>query len=171
MSNLRLICRPHTVFCCCKSVVRVRVSVGKNFNLPSRPSVSVFTSSSPFLGADSLLGKESWRGRWNLNQHRRMAVKASSNWADSKSPYQILGNLFWEVFFTKCWYWYFILKSMSSYIKIFMLLYFSFLFLYFVSVLSIAIACFLCSAHNMIVVWGKICMAERRMTLSFWFLL
>lgn len=71
-------------------MARVSFSVGKNPNLPSKPSVSVFTSSSPSLGADSFLTKESWGGRWNLNQHRRMAVKASSNWADSKSPYQIL---------------------------------------------------------------------------------
>ncbi|KAI5654774.1 hypothetical protein M9H77_31961 [Catharanthus roseus] len=90
MSNLRSICRPHTVFSCCRSFVKVRVSVGKNPNLPSTPSVSVFISPSLSLGVDSSLKKEPWLGRWSSNQHRRMVAKASSNWTDSKTPYQIL---------------------------------------------------------------------------------
>ncbi|KAL3514048.1 hypothetical protein ACH5RR_026765 [Cinchona calisaya] len=94
MSNLRAICRPHTVLSCCKSVVRVRVSIGKlNLGPPSLSSkspVSVFLSPPPLLGFDSAIKLEPWAARWRLNQQRRMGVKASSNWTDSKSPYDTL---------------------------------------------------------------------------------
>ncbi|XP_027090081.1 uncharacterized protein [Coffea arabica] len=95
MSNLRAICRPYAVFSCCRSVVRVRVSIGSPFNLGSpslspKSSVSVFLSPPPLLGLDSAIKMEPWATRWRLNQQRRMGVKASSNWTDSKSPYDTL---------------------------------------------------------------------------------
>lgn len=102
MGSFRAICKPHTVFSCCRSVVKVSVSI-KNPNLgppglSSRRSVSVFLRPPPLLGLDSAIKMESWDGKWRLNQQRRMVVKASSNWTDAKSPYDTLGNLFGLLF-------------------------------------------------------------------------
>ncbi|OAY23389.2 ER-phagy receptor 1 [Manihot esculenta] len=82
MSNLRTICRPHTVitsFMCCRHQARSRVRV--SFRNPDfKPP-----SSSPSLFSPWLLGNEPW---FRVNQ-RRTAVRASS-WTDQKSPYETL---------------------------------------------------------------------------------
>ncbi|CAI9116387.1 OLC1v1017520C1 [Oldenlandia corymbosa var. corymbosa] len=95
MGSFRAVCKPHTVFSCCRSVVKVTVSI-KNSDMgfpgfSAKRSVKVFLCPPPLLGMDSAVKMESWDGRWRLNQQqRRMAVKASSNWNDSKSPYETL---------------------------------------------------------------------------------
>lgn len=59
-------------------------------SLSLKSSVSVFLSPPPLLGLDPAIKMEPWVTRWRLNQQRRMGVKASSNWTDSKSPYDTL---------------------------------------------------------------------------------
>lgn len=93
MSNLRTICRPHTVFTsfmCCRHQARSRVRV--SFRNPDfKPP-----SSSPSLFSPWLLGNEPW---FRVNQ-RRTAVRASS-WTDQKSPYETLGNIIFRG--VVCW--------------------------------------------------------------------
>ncbi|KAF7139858.1 hypothetical protein RHSIM_Rhsim06G0087100 [Rhododendron simsii] len=91
MSNLRTICRPHTVFssiawCCCKDGARSRLrsttAVRVSILYPNtNPRMSSFFDSS------ELPTQVPWTSR--VNQRRTM-VKAS-NWTEAKSPYETLG--------------------------------------------------------------------------------
>ncbi|XP_058218723.1 uncharacterized protein LOC131329557 [Rhododendron vialii] len=90
MSNLKTICRPHTVFssiawCCCKDGARSR--------LRSTTAVRVSTlypntnpRMSSFFDSSELPTQVPWTSR--VNQRRTM-VKAS-NWTEAKSPYETL---------------------------------------------------------------------------------
>ncbi|KAE9457447.1 hypothetical protein C3L33_10653, partial [Rhododendron williamsianum] len=90
MSNLRTICRPHTVFssiawCCCKDGARSRLrsttTVRVSILYPNtNPRMSSFFDSS------ELPTQVPWTSR--VNQRRTM-VKAS-NWTEAKSPYETL---------------------------------------------------------------------------------
>ncbi|KAI8550514.1 hypothetical protein RHMOL_Rhmol06G0112800 [Rhododendron molle] len=90
MSNLRTICRPHTVFssiawCCCKDGTRSRLrsttAVRVSILYPNtNPRMSSFFDSS------ELPTHVPWTSR--VNQRRTM-VKAS-NWTEAKSPYETL---------------------------------------------------------------------------------
>ncbi|PSS00012.1 Chaperone protein like [Actinidia chinensis var. chinensis] len=92
MSNLRTICRPHTVFssiaCCCRdrarsrSTVTVRISIGNSNSKPRLSSPSVF---SVWFDTSEVPRYEPWL---RLNQRRTM-VRAS-NWSDARSPYETL---------------------------------------------------------------------------------
>jgi hypothetical protein len=101
MSNLRTICRPHTVFfssfVCCRERARVRVS----FRNPNyKPRFSSPSSFAPWFESLGSNGTEPW---FRVSQ-RRTLVRAS-NWSDQKSPYDTLGNslsfFFLLIFFFK----------------------------------------------------------------------
>ncbi|KFK42180.1 hypothetical protein AALP_AA2G221800 [Arabis alpina] len=85
MSNLRAICKPHTVFssivCCSRNQTRsiIRVSIQ---NASFRNRVSNSNSSSWFRSKDSNF--------WFRLSQRKTLVKASSNWSQEKSPYDTL---------------------------------------------------------------------------------
>ncbi|XP_057490348.1 uncharacterized protein LOC130776218 [Actinidia eriantha] len=90
MSNLRTVCRPHTVFSsiayCCRDQARsrstVRVSIGNHNSKPRLSSPSVF---SVWFDSSEVPRDEPWL---RLNQRRTM-VRAS-NWSDARSPYETL---------------------------------------------------------------------------------
>lgn len=99
MSNLRAICRPHTVFtsivCCNRHQTRSIYWVSiKKVGFRTRVSNSS-SSSSWFRSKDSNL----W---FRLNQ-RKTLVRAS-NWSEEKSPYDTLGknNLGFSYQFGNC---------------------------------------------------------------------
>ncbi|XP_047323001.1 uncharacterized protein LOC124927033 [Impatiens glandulifera] len=93
MSNLRTICRPHTIFSsiasCCRDRVHsrslslVRASSRNPYSNLRLLSPSVF---SPRLDSPEFIWTESWATRFS---QRRTMVRAS-NWADTKSPYETL---------------------------------------------------------------------------------
>ncbi|XP_024931830.2 uncharacterized protein LOC107422695 isoform X2 [Ziziphus jujuba] len=86
MSNLRSICRPHTVFLssliCCRNQAYSRVSFRKSDYKSRLPPLPFFSHRFDSLGSK---GTESW---FRVNQ-RRTLVRAS-NWTDQKSPYETL---------------------------------------------------------------------------------
>lgn len=90
MSNLRALCRPHTVFsaivCCSRNQTRsiVKVSI-KNAGFGTRASNLSPSSSSSFRSKDSSL--------WFRVSQRKTLVRAS-NWSQEKSPYDTLGKHF-----------------------------------------------------------------------------
>lgn len=97
MSNLRAICRPHTVFfssiatCCCRDRARFRArsTVRVSFRNPnSKPGVSVF---SPLLGFDSSEMIPRVVDPWGRSNHHRRTLVRAANWQDTKSPYETLG--------------------------------------------------------------------------------
>lgn len=86
MSNLRAICRPHTVFasivCCSRNQSRsiVKVSIQK-LRFRTRVSSS-FPSSSRVASKDSNF--------WFGVSQRKTLVRATSSWSEEKSPYDTL---------------------------------------------------------------------------------
>ncbi|CAA3011250.1 pre-mRNA-splicing factor cwf23 [Olea europaea var. sylvestris] len=91
MSNLRAICRPHSVFssmtCCYRSIIRVSSTVNAITNLGSR------SSSRPLVFAvwiDRFGAQKKNEARVRLNQQRRMVATWASSWTDQKSPYETL---------------------------------------------------------------------------------
>jgi len=89
MSNLRTLCRPQTVFSfiSCRHQFRSRVSF-PNPNCKFRlPSPSLYST----IGS---WGSNPW---FRVNQRRTVAK--ASNWAEQKSPYETLGNFYFQV----CW--------------------------------------------------------------------
>ncbi|KAM7516782.1 hypothetical protein LguiA_006365 [Lonicera macranthoides] len=96
MSNLRTICRPHTLFfssiatCCCRDRARFRSrsTVRVSFRNPnSKPGVSVF---SPLLGFDSSEMIPRVVDPWGRSNHHRRTLVRAANWQDTKSPYETL---------------------------------------------------------------------------------
>lgn len=92
MSNLRTICRPHTVFTsfmCCRH--QARFSSRVSFRNPNY---------NPRFAPVSDFARLNWSGSWFGVNQRRTMVKAS-NWDQPKSPYETLGDwifLNWEKF-------------------------------------------------------------------------
>ncbi|KAL7245750.1 hypothetical protein ACSBR2_000979 [Camellia fascicularis] len=92
MSNLRTICRPHTVFssiaCCCRDRARsrsrsvIRVSIRNPNSKPRLSSPSVLSS---WFDSSDVPKYEPWV---RLNQRKTM-VRASK-WTEAKSPYETL---------------------------------------------------------------------------------
>ncbi|KAK6940111.1 DnaJ domain [Dillenia turbinata] len=84
MSNLRMICRPHTLFstfvCCRDQSRRFRVSFrNPNYSYSRPSSPSVFT---PWFDSTDSLHR--------FRFHQRRTLVRASNWADVKSPYETL---------------------------------------------------------------------------------
>ncbi|XP_034227397.1 chaperone protein dnaJ 20, chloroplastic isoform X2 [Prunus dulcis] len=81
MSNLRTICRPHTVFTsfmCCRH--QARFSSRVSFRNPNY---------NPRFAPVSDFARLNWSGSWFRVNQRRTMVKAS-NWDQPKSPYETL---------------------------------------------------------------------------------
>lgn len=89
MSNLRTLCRPQTVFSfiSCRHQFRTRVSFRNPNCKPRLPSPSLYST----IGS---WGSNPW---FHVNQRRTVAK--ASNWAEQKSPYETLGNFYFQV----CW--------------------------------------------------------------------
>ncbi|KAG5544063.1 hypothetical protein RHGRI_016722 [Rhododendron griersonianum] len=90
MSNLRTICRPHTVFssiawCCCKDGARSRLRSTTTVRV-SILYPNTYPRMSSFFDSSELPTQVPWTSR--VNQRRTM-VKAS-NWTEAKSPYETL---------------------------------------------------------------------------------
>ncbi|EPS70762.1 hypothetical protein M569_03999, partial [Genlisea aurea] len=88
MSALRGICRPQVVFSSVATGWKTasRISIAESPNCSSNSRFSVFAG--PY---DGLGDKRKGELRSKLNRQKRMvATKASSNWTESKSPYETL---------------------------------------------------------------------------------